>query len=70
VDRVAVFPLGPVTVELLLTCADAASVQRAINNTVIVREREFIFSFLVSGSFMRRLICSEPKPSELFRATM
>ena len=65
-----VLPLGPVTVEVLLTWADAVSVQRAISESVTVREREFIFSFLVSGRFLRRLICSEPKPSELFRATM
>ncbi len=64
------FPLGPVVVEVVLTCADAASVQRVINGTATVRERKFMLFLLVFGSYLRRLICSEPQASELFRAAL
>jgi hypothetical protein len=58
--------LGPVTVELLLTCADAATVQRAISDTVTVREREFIFSSWYSA-ISAPVAYSKPEPSRLFR---
>jgi hypothetical protein len=60
VDRLTDFPLGPVVVEVVLTCADAASVQRVRNDTTTVRERKFILFLLVFGS----LCCA---PTDLLR---
>jgi hypothetical protein len=36
---VAVFPFGPVVVEVVLTCAEAAKVNKVMNETVMARFR-------------------------------
>jgi hypothetical protein len=64
---VAVFPLGPVAVDVLLTCADAASAQRARKETVTVREREFMF---IPPGVRLSVPTDVLRTSELFRATL